>query len=136
LPGRPGVAHVVLGEEEFCVVVHDIPKHIEGLVSLGGSTTRENWGTINDQMLLASARADSLNDGRQHWTMVSRGAAIVESIAAAVWSRFRDAHERIPRHVDPRSGQRPARRVATDPNGGLGWLDDSVSDLDPAGARG
>jgi PhnB protein len=85
----PGADNVVFGQVEtedgFRVMAYDIPGQ-SGSAAPAGSTHRENGTTITDQPFFVSVRGETLDEVEGYWAALSRGASIVEPLAASAWS--------------------------------------------------
>ncbi|SDZ06590.1 VOC family protein [Herbiconiux ginsengi] len=88
--GAPGADTVVFGQVEsaegFRVMAYDIPGQAGGDAARPGSTHRENGVTITDQSFFVSVRGETLEEVQAYWDALSRGASIVEPLAASAWS--------------------------------------------------
>ena len=83
----PGAANVVFGKVEsaagFRVMAYDVPGATGGA---GGSTRRENGVTLTDQAFFVSVQGETLDEVEGYWAALSKGASVVESLAASAWS--------------------------------------------------
>ena len=85
----PGAANVVFGKVEsaagFRVMAYDVPG-AAGTGGAGGSTRRENGVTLTDQAFFVSVQGETLDEVEGYWAALSKGASVVESLAASAWS--------------------------------------------------
>ena len=83
----PGAANVVFGKVEsaagFRVMAYDVPGAAGGA---GGSTRRENGVTLTDQAFFVSVQGETLDEVEGYWAALSKGASVVEPLAASAWS--------------------------------------------------